>query len=176
MRTDKERWALAVHEIGHAAIPTIRGGDPVNRITIVMTEKSLGLMDSSPEEGERYDWTDQNKHLIRLETMLAGRGAEKLVLNKISTGASNDFERTSQLARQMVGVYGMSKTFGVKSLPLDQHGFPVSKVGEILLDKFNLTGAKLSTTQKRRVMSCSPAPQANRSLRAGPLRRGNPDR
>ena len=142
VRTDKERWATAVHEIGHAAIPTIRGGDPVNRITIVMTEKSLGLMDSSPEEGERYDWTDQ-QFLIRLETMLAGRGAEKLVLNKISTGASNDFERTSQLARQMVGVYGMSKTFGVKSLPLDQHGFPVSKVGEILLDKFNLAWGEI---------------------------------
>lgn len=142
VRNDKERWATAVHEIGHAAIPTILGGDPVNRITIVMTEKSLGLMDSSPEEGERYDWTDQ-QFLIRLQMMLAGRGAEKLVLNKISTGASNDFERTSQLARQMVGVYGMSKSFGVKSLPLDQHGFPVSKVGEILLDKFNLAWGEI---------------------------------
>ncbi len=142
VRTDKERWATAVHEIGHAAVPTVLGGDPVNRITIVMTDKSLGLMDSSPEEGERYDWTDV-QFLVRLKTMLAGRAAEKLLLGKISTGASNDFERASQLARSMVGVYGMSKEFGVKSLPLDQHGFPVSKVGEILLDKFNNAWGKM---------------------------------
>ncbi len=142
VRTDKERWATAVHEIGHAAIPTVLGGDPVNRITIVMTDKSLGLMDSSPEEGERYDWTDVQFN-IRLQMMLAGRAAEKILLQKISTGASNDFERASGLARQMVGVFGMSKEFGVKSLPLDKHGFPVSNVGEILLDKFNVAWGKI---------------------------------
>lgn len=137
VRTDAERWATALHECGHGAVPTAEGGDPVNRITIVMTDKSLGLMDSSPQEGERYDWTDV-QFLSRLRTMLAGRAAEKLILKKVSTGASNDFERASLLARQMVGVYGMSKEFGVKSLPLDQYGFPISKVGEILLDKFNM--------------------------------------
>lgn len=142
VRTDKERWATAVHEIGHATIPTVLGGDPVNRITIVMTDKALGLMDSSPEEGERYDWTDKQFE-VRLQMMLAGRAAEKVLLGKISTGASNDFERTSQLARQMVGAFGMSKEFGVKSLPLDQHGFPISKVGEILLDKFNVAWGKI---------------------------------
>lgn len=142
VRTDAERWATAVHECGHASVPTAEGGDPVNRITIVMTDKSLGLMDSSPEEGERYDWTDV-QFMMRLRTMLAGRAAEKIILNKISTGASNDFERASQLARQMVGVYGMSREFGVKSLPLDQHGFPISKVGEILLDKFNQAWGKI---------------------------------
>ncbi|MBK8224650.1 MAG: AAA family ATPase [Candidatus Obscuribacter sp.] len=142
VRTDKERWATAVHEIGHAAVPEAEGGDPVNRISIVMTDKSLGLMDSSPEEGERYDWTDE-QFRIRLRSLLAGRAAEKLILGKISTGASNDFERASTLARQMVGIYGMSAEFGVKSLPLDQHGFPVSKVGEVLLDRFNQAWSKL---------------------------------
>ncbi|MBK9141730.1 MAG: AAA family ATPase [Candidatus Melainabacteria bacterium] len=142
VRTDKERWATAIHECGHATVPTVLGGDPVNRITIVMTDKSLGLMDSSPEEGERYDWTDA-QFLIRLQMMLAGRAAEKVILGKISTGASNDFERASALARQMVGFYGMSKEFGVKSLPLDRHGFPVSNIGEIMLDKFNATWGKL---------------------------------
>lgn len=137
VRTDAERWATALHECGHGAVPTVEGIDPVNRITIVMTDKSLGLMDSSPQEGERYDWTDV-QFLSRLRTMLAGRAAEKLILKKVSTGASNDFERASLLARQMVGVYGMSKEFGVKSLPLDQYGFPISKVGEILLDRFNM--------------------------------------
>ncbi|MBZ0186844.1 MAG: AAA family ATPase, partial [Candidatus Obscuribacterales bacterium] len=142
VRTDKERWATAVHEIGHASVPTVLKGDPVNRITIVMTDKSLGLMDSSPEEGERYDWTAE-QFRIRLQSMLAGRAAEKIMLGKISTGASNDFERASALARQMVGFYGMSKEFGVKSIPLDRHGFPVSNIGEIMLDKFNQTWGKL---------------------------------
>ncbi|MBX9573314.1 MAG: AAA family ATPase [Candidatus Obscuribacterales bacterium] len=136
VRTDKERWATSVHEIGHATVPTVLNGDPVNRITIVMTDKSLGLMDSSPPEGERYDWTDE-QFITRLKMMLAGRAAEKILLGKISTGASNDFERASQLARQMVGVYGMTKEFGVKSIPLDQNGFPSSQVGETMMVKFN---------------------------------------
>jgi cell division protease FtsH len=122
-------------------VPTVLGGDPVNRITIVMTDKSLGLMDSSPEEGERYDWTDE-QFSIRLKMMLAGRAAEKILLGKISTGASNDFERASQLARQMVGVYGMSAEFGVKSIPLDRYGFPASNIGD-LLKKFNEAWGKI---------------------------------
>jgi cell division protease FtsH len=147
VRTDKERWATAVHEIGHASVPTAMNGDPVNRITIVMTDKSLGLMDSSPEEGERYDWT-REQFMVRLQMMLAGRAAEKVILNKISTGASNDFERASALARQMVGVYGMSEEFGNKSIPLDQHGFPVSNIGETMLQKFNDTwGSMIDTMQ-----------------------------
>lgn len=142
VRTDKERKATAIHEIGHAAVPTEMKGDPVNRITIVMTDKSLGLMDSSPEEGERYDWTDE-QFTIRLHMMLAGRAAEKVLLGKISTGASNDFERASQLARQMVGVYGMSSAFGNKSIPLDEHGFPVSNIGETMLKTFNDAWGKI---------------------------------
>ncbi len=138
VRTDKERWATSVHEVGHASVPTAMNGDPVNRITIVMTDKSLGLMDSSPEEGERYDWT-REQFLIRLQMMLAGRAAEKVILAKISTGASNDFERASQLARQMVGVFGMTEEFGNKSIPLDQYGFPASNIGETMLQKFNDT-------------------------------------
>lgn len=141
VRTDKERKATAIHEIGHACVPTVMGGDPVNRITIVMTDKSLGLMDSSPEEGERYDWTDE-QFRIRLRMMLAGRAAEKILLGKISTGASNDFEQASQLARQMVGVYGMSQEFGVKSIPLDRYGFPASNIGD-LLKKFNDAWGKI---------------------------------
>ena len=136
IRTDKERWATAVHEIGHAMVPTVLNGDKVNRITIVMTDKSLGLMDSSPEEGERYDWTDE-QFVIRLKMMLAGRAAEKVILRKISTGASNDFERASQLARSMVGAYGMHEAFGNKSIPLDQYGFPASNIGETMMVKFN---------------------------------------
>ena len=109
----------------------------MNRITIVMTDKSLGLMDSSPDEGERYDWTDV-QFIIRLKMMLAGRAAEKVILGKISTGASNDFERASQLARADGRLLtACHEAFGNKSIPLDQNGFPTSNIGETMMVKFN---------------------------------------
>lgn len=134
VRTNEERWATAVHEIGHATIPTVNNGDPVERITIVMTTKSLGLMESYTEE-ERYGWS-KDQLLQRIKTMLAGRAAEELIAGEISTGASNDFERASQLARFMVGVYGMS-SLGVISIPLDQYGFPRAHIGQRLEVEFD---------------------------------------
>lgn len=134
VRTDKERWATAVHEIGHATIPTVKNGDPVSRITIVMTTKSLGLMESYTEE-ERYGWS-KDQFIQRIKTMLAGRAAEELIAGEISTGASNDFERASQLARFMVGAYGMSN-LGPISIPLDEFGFPRAHIGQRLEVEFD---------------------------------------
>lgn len=134
VRSDKERRATAIHEVGHAAVPTLLDGDPVTRITIVMTSKSLGLMESAPEE-DRYGWSKE-QFMLRIKTMLAGRIAEEEIGGEVSTGASNDFERASHLARAMVGVYGMSE-LGPISLPLDQHGFPRSLIGASLEAKFN---------------------------------------
>jgi cell division protease FtsH len=141
VRSDKERRATAIHEIGHAAIPTILKGDPVSRITIVMTSKSLGLMESHPEE-DRYGWSKE-QFLTRIKMMLAGRVAEELVGGEVSTGASNDFERASQLARFMVGAYGMSDELGPISLPLDQHGFPRTIIGGGLDAEFNAAWRKI---------------------------------
>jgi cell division protease FtsH len=140
VRTDKERKATAIHEIGHAAIPTVLNGDPVSRITIVMTTKSLGLMESYPEE-DRYGWSKE-QFLLRIKTMLAGRAAESELGGEVSTGASNDFERASQLARMMVGAYGMSE-LGPISLPLDQHGFPRTLIGGGLEAEFNAAWRKI---------------------------------
>jgi cell division protease FtsH len=134
-RQPGEKLATAKHEIGHAAIPTIMGGDPVTFINIQMTSKSLGLMENVPEE-DVLSWS-KNRFLIKIVTLLAGRAAEEILAGEISTGASNDFERASQLARQMVGIYGMSDELGVASLPLDRYGFPVSNVGEAMLGEFN---------------------------------------
>lgn len=140
VRTDKERKATAIHEIGHAAIPTVLNGDPVTRITIVMTTKSLGLMESYPEE-DRYGWSKE-QFMLRIKTMLAGRVAESELGGEVSTGASNDFERASQLARMMVAVYGMSE-LGPISLPVDQNGFPRSMIGAGLEAEFNAAWRKI---------------------------------
>lgn len=134
VRSAEERKATATHEIGHAAIPTLLGGDPVSRITIVMTDKSLGLMESGSEE-DRYGW-DRAEFIMKIKTMLAGRAAEERIANSCSTGASNDFERASMLARQMVGTFGMSKEFGVRTIPLDRNALPVGQIGNQLMELF----------------------------------------
>jgi cell division protease FtsH len=140
VRSDKERWATSVHEIGHAAVPTVLKGDPVSRITIVMTTKSLGLMESQTEE-DRYGWS-KDQFMMRIKTMLAGRAAEELIAGEVSTGASNDFERASQLARYMVGVYGMSD-LGPISIPLDEFGFPRAHIGTRLEAQFDEAWRKI---------------------------------
>ncbi len=140
VRSEAERRTTAIHEIGHACIPTVLGGDPVTRITVVMTTKSLGHMESIPEE-DRYGWT-REQFLIRIKSALAGRISEEMHADSVSTGASNDFEKASQMARGMVGAYGMS-SLGLISLPLDQNGFPVGNIGPELQSEFNLAWRKI---------------------------------
>lgn len=140
-RSAAERKATAIHEIGHAAIPTLLKGDPVTRITIVMTDKSLGLMESGSEE-DRYGW-DKKEFILRIKTMLAGRAAEERIGGSCSTGASNDFERASMLARQMVGSYGMSEEFGVRTIPLDRNALPVGQIGNALMETFTTAWSRI---------------------------------
>jgi cell division protease FtsH len=140
-RSAEERRATAIHEIGHAAIPTLLNGDKVNRITIVMTDKSLGLMESGSDE-DRYGW-DKKEFILRIKTMLAGRAAEERIGGSCSTGASNDFERASMLARQMVGMFGMSEEFGVRTIPLDRNGLPVGQIGNTLMETFTTAWSRI---------------------------------
>jgi|JI6StandDraft_1071083.scaffolds.fasta_scaffold00372_14 cell division protease FtsH len=140
-RSAEERKATAIHEIGHAAIPTLLNGDKVNRITIVMTDKSLGLMESGSDE-DRYGW-DKKEFLLRIKTMLAGRAAEERIGGSCSTGASNDFERASMLARQMVGMFGMSEEFGVRTIPLDRNALPVGQIGNTLMETFTTAWSRI---------------------------------
>lgn len=140
-RSAEERKATAIHEIGHAAIPTLLKGDPVTRITIVMTDKSLGLMESGSDE-DRYGW-DKKEFLLKIKTMLAGRAAEERIGGSCSTGASNDFERASLLARQMVGMFGMSEELGVRTIPLDRNGLPVGQIGNTLMDLFTVAWSRI---------------------------------
>jgi cell division protease FtsH len=140
-RSAQERKATAIHEIGHAAIPTLLKGDPVSRITIVMTDKSLGLMESGSDE-DRYGW-DKKEFILRIKTMLAGRAAEERIGGSCSTGASNDFERASMLARQMVGMFGMSEEFGVRTIPLDRNALPVGQIGNTLMETFTTAWSRI---------------------------------
>ncbi len=119
----KEKRMVAYHEIGHALATALqKGGAPVQKITIVpRTMGSLGYTMNLPEE-ERYLLT-QTELLTEITTLLAGRAAEEVVFGEASTGASNDIERATKLARAMVTQYGMSEKFGMMGLESTQNQY-----------------------------------------------------
>lgn len=114
--TEKEKRIVAYHEVGHALVAAKeKHSKPVQKITIVPhTSGALGYTMQMPEE-EKY-LTSRDEMLTELRTLLAGRAAEELVFNVQTTGAANDIERATELARKMIAQYGMSDRFGLVSL------------------------------------------------------------
>ena len=112
----KERRMVAYHEVGHALVSALqKNSQPVQKITIVpRTMGSLGYTMSMPEE-ERYLMT-RSEILAQITTMLGGRAAEIVKFGEVTTGASNDIERATSLARSMVTQYGMNDKFGPMNL------------------------------------------------------------
>ena len=109
--TDREKRTTACHEAGHALVAwMLPGADPVHKITIIPRGRALGLTMQLPEE-ERNSH-DQHALMAILCTLLGGRIAEEIVLNQKTTGAANDIERASAIARRMVCEWGMSEAFG----------------------------------------------------------------
>ena len=108
---EQERKLTAFHEAGHAVVMhDLPGQDPVHQITIVPRGQAGGMTISLPEEDRPY----LSKRYMEDEivALLGGRAAEELMLGDISTGASNDLQRATTIARKMVGTYGMSKRLG----------------------------------------------------------------
>ena len=108
---EHERRLTAWHEAGHAVVMhALPGQDPVSQITIVPRGQAGGMTISLPEEDRSYlSKRYMEDHIVSL---LGGRVAEKLCLGDISTGASNDIQRATQIARKMVAAYGMSEKLG----------------------------------------------------------------
>ena len=119
----KEKRMVAFHEVGHALVTALqKDGTPVQKITIIpRTMGSLGYTMSMPEE-ERYLMT-RDDLLAEITTLLGGRAAEQVEFQQSTTGASNDIERATQLARGMVTQYGMSDTFGMMGLESIQNKY-----------------------------------------------------
>ena len=109
--SEKERKLTAYHEAGHAVVATLLPNvDPVHQVTIIPRGRAGGFTMILPTEDKYYATkTEMEDHIIHL---LGGRVAEKLVLNDISTGASNDLQRVTETARGMVTKYGMSEKLG----------------------------------------------------------------
>lgn len=114
--SEQEKKLIAYHEVGHALIAALqKEREPVTKITIVPhTQGALGYTMQTPEE-ERY-LMDREEIYDRIRVLLAGRCAEEVVFQTRTTGAANDIERATDLARKMITMYGMSDHFGMMSL------------------------------------------------------------
>ena len=136
--TDKEKKVVAYHEVGHALVAALQKNTlPIQRITIVpRTSGALGYVWQVPEEEKQL----QSKVELQEEIIicLAGRAAEELKFESVTTGASNDIEKATNIARTMITMYGMSEKFGMVQLE-------------------GITGEYLD---RRRVLNCSTETEA----------------
>lgn len=108
---EKEKKLTAYHEAGHAVITKLISTDShVHKVSIMPRGRAGGFTMSVPEEDKKY--TSKNEMLNQIMVLLGGRAAEDLTLDDISTGASNDIQRATDVARQMVVKYGMSDVIG----------------------------------------------------------------
>ena len=114
--TDMEKRIVSYHEVGHALVAALqKHSQPVSKITIVPhTSGALGYTMQTPEE-EKF-LSSKDELLVELRTLLGGRAAEYVVFGTKTTGAANDIERATDLARKMVMQYGMSDRFGLMAL------------------------------------------------------------
>ncbi len=114
--TDMEKRMVSYHEVGHALVSALQKHSmPVTKITIVPhTSGALGYTLHMPEE-EKF-LSSREELITELQTLLAGRAAEQIVFGSMTTGAANDIERATELARRMITQYGMSERFGLMAL------------------------------------------------------------
>ncbi len=147
----KEKRMVSFHEIGHALATALqKEGQPVQKITIVpRTMGSLGYTMNMPEE-ERYLMT-RSELMAQIVTLLAGRAAEEIEFGEASTGASNDIERATQLARSMVTQYGMSEAFDMMALESVQHQYLDGRATATCSEQ---TGAKVDEEVRGIIRSC----------------------
>ena len=121
--TDMEKRLVAYHEVGHALVAALeKHSQPVSKITIVPhTSGALGYTMQMPEEEKFLNTADELR--TELKTLVGGRAAEAVVFGVQTTGASNDIQRATGLARAMVTQYGMSEKFGLMSTASVQHQY-----------------------------------------------------
>jgi cell division protease FtsH len=130
-RADRERTAY--HEAGHAVVGMLSpGADPVRKVSIIPRGRALGVTLSTPED-DRFSYEEPYLRTL-IKVALGGRAAEELVFGIFTTGAENDLQQLTNIARQMVGRWGMSRAVGhVTVLSLDGQG-PASQRTQELVD------------------------------------------
>jgi cell division protease FtsH len=118
--TDEDKRATAYHEAGHALVALLTpDADPVHKVSIIPRGTALGVTMTIPEE-DRFNLT-KDQMVAQVKHAMGGRAAEKLVLDYLSTGASNDLKQATEMARNMVCLYGMNDRIGPVSLGDGDH-------------------------------------------------------
>ena len=147
----EEKKIVAFHEVGHALVAALqKGAEPVQKITIVpRTMGALGYTMQVPEE-EKY-LSSKDDILREIRTLCGGRAAEAVIFNSITTGASNDIERATSLARQMITMYGMSDEFGMVALETIESRY---LDGRAVTQCSDQTATKIDTEVKNTIGSC----------------------
>ena len=158
--SQEERRIVSYHEVGHALVSALqKDAEPVQKITIVpRTMGALGYVMQTPEE-EKFLNTKKELEAM-LVGMLAGRAAEEIVFETVTTGASNDIEKATSIARAMITQYGMSEKFGLIGLESVQHryldGRPVANCGEATaaeIDQVVMKMLKAAYEEAKRLLS-----------------------
>ncbi|HZS23785.1 MAG TPA: ATP-dependent zinc metalloprotease FtsH [Gaiellaceae bacterium] len=131
MMTDDDKRRTAYHEGGHALVGMLtEGADPVRKISIIPRGLALGVTFSAPD-ADRFNYTESELR-AKIKVALGGRAAEELVFGDLTTGAESDIQQLTQIARQMVGRWGMSDAIGTISvLPSDGQGPLLPGVQEV---------------------------------------------
>jgi cell division protease FtsH len=142
-----DRRRTAYHEGGHAIVGMLtEGADPVRKISIIPRGLSLGVTFSAPE-ADRFNY-QRGELLAKIKVALGGRAAEEIVFGEISTGAESDIQQLTQIARQMVGRWGMSSAIGpIAVIPRDGQGPFLPGAAEVSPDT-----QKLVDTEVRRIV------------------------
>lgn len=149
--SEKEKRTVAYHEVGHALVTALeKNAEPVQKITIVpRTMGALGYVMQVPEE-EKY-LMSKEELLARIVTLLGGRASEELVFQSVTTGASNDMEKATELARAMITRYGMSEQFGLMSLETVEDPY---LNGRTALNCSDSTAAQVDVEVKELLKNC----------------------
>src|ERR1051325_4547674 len=150
MMTEEDRRRTAYHEGGHAVVGMLtEGADPVRKVSIIPRGMALGVTFAAPET-DRYNYREPEVH-ARIKVALGGRAAEEVVFGETSTGAESDIQQLTEIARQMVGRWGMSEAVGpVAVLPRDGSGPLLPGVSETAPETL-----RLGDTEGRRIVDAS---------------------
>ena len=149
--TEREKKLIAYHEVGHALVAAKqKGTEPVAKITIVPhTQGALGYTMQTPEE-EKF-LMEKDEAMAKIATLLAGRAAEEVVFHTMTTGAANDIERATELARKMITMCGMGETFGMMGLATVQNQYLDGGAG---MNCAQETAAKADEEVRRLIAKC----------------------
>jgi cell division protease FtsH len=150
MMTAADKRRTAYHEGGHAIVGMLtEGADPVRKISIIPRGLALGVTFSAPD-ADRFNYSEQELR-AKIKVALGGRVAEELVFGDLTTGAESDIQQLTQIARQMVGRWGMSDAIGtIAVLPSDGQGPLLPGAAEVSAETQQLIDAEV-----RRIVSAA---------------------